>query len=69
MLKFKYIKFKNFQSYGNSFSEYDLDTNIKTIIVGHNGYGKTVLLNTLSYVLFNKSYVGGSLNNPPTYLS
>ena len=64
MLKVNWIEFKNFQSYGNVFQKFDLDTGLKSVIVGVNGHGKSTMINALSYVWFNKSFIGGNLSNP-----
>lgn len=64
MLLFDKIIIKNFQSYGNNFTELNLNTNCKTLLVGVNGQGKSSWIQALSYVLFNKSFSGGSLTNP-----
>ena len=55
-LKFKSIRWKNFLSTGNNFTEIKLDTNKSTLIVGHNGAGKSTLLDALSYVLYGKPF-------------
>lgn len=53
---FKKIKWKNFLSTGNLFTELDLSTNKTTLIVGENGAGKSTLLDALSFVLFGKPF-------------
>ena len=44
MIHFKYVKWKNFLSTGNSFTEIDLCKNKSTLVVGHNGSGKSTML-------------------------
>ena len=55
MLKFKKVKYKNFQSIGNGWITIDLDRSATTCIGGHNGAGKSSLLEAISYALFGKS--------------
>ena len=56
MLKFKNIRWKNFLSTGNQWTEIDLDRSPSTVIVGENGAGKSTLLDAITYVLFNKPF-------------
>lgn len=56
MILFKKIRWKNFLSTGNVFTEIDLASNKTTLIVGENGAGKSTLLDALSFVLFNKPF-------------
>lgn len=56
MILFKTIRWKNFLSTGNVFTEIDLASNKTTLIVGENGAGKSTLLDALSFVLFNKPF-------------
>lgn len=53
---FKKIRWKNFLSTGNIFTEIDLNSNNTTLIVGDNGAGKSTLLDALSYGLFGKPF-------------
>lgn len=62
MLHFKKLKYKNFLSSGNTFTEYDLATNSNTLIIGKNGSGKSTLLDALTFALFGKSY--RNINKP-----
>jgi DNA repair exonuclease SbcCD ATPase subunit len=56
MIKFKKIRWKNFLSTGNSFTEIQFDKTNTTLILGENGAGKSTLLDALTFVLFNKPY-------------
>jgi DNA repair exonuclease SbcCD ATPase subunit len=56
MIVFKKIRWRNFLSTGNVFTELDLCSNKTTLIVGENGAGKSTLLDALSFVLFNKPF-------------
>jgi DNA repair exonuclease SbcCD ATPase subunit len=56
MIKFKKIRWKNFLSTGNNFTEIQFDKTDTTLILGENGAGKSTLLDALTFVLFNKPY-------------
>jgi DNA repair exonuclease SbcCD ATPase subunit len=56
MIKFQNLKYKNFLSSGNYWTEIKLDQNTATLIVGHNGAGKSTILDALTFVLFNKPF-------------
>ena len=56
MITFEKIRWKNFLSSGNSFLETDLNNNSTTLIVGHNGAGKSTILDALCFALFNKPF-------------
>ena len=56
MIKFSKIRWKNFLSYGNTFTEIDLTKNKSTLIIGQNGAGKSTMLDALSYALFAKPH-------------
>ncbi len=56
MITFKSIKYKNFLSSGNSFTEINLNKNKSTLVVGQNGAGKSTMLDALSFALFGKPH-------------
>ena len=56
MIIFKTVRWKNFLSTGNVFSEIQLDTSPATLIVGANGAGKSTFLDAMCYALFNKPF-------------
>lgn len=56
MILFKKIRWKNFLSTGNVFTEILLNSNKTTLIIGENGAGKSTLLDALSFGLFGKEF-------------
>lgn len=56
MILFKKLRWKNFLSTGNIFTELDLCSSTTTLVVGENGAGKSTMLDALSFVLFNKPF-------------
>ena len=56
MIIFKKVRWKNFLSTGNTFTEILLDKNPSTLVVGDNGAGKSTILDALCFVLFNKPF-------------
>jgi DNA repair exonuclease SbcCD ATPase subunit len=56
MIIFKTVRWKNFLSTGNVFSEIQLDTSPATLIVGANGAGKSTFLDAMCYALFDKPF-------------
>jgi len=52
MITFKTLRFKNFLSTGDNFTEIDFTENKSTLIVGQNGAGKSTMLDALSFALF-----------------
>lgn len=62
MLVFKKIKWKNFLSTGNIFTEISFDTPGTTLIIGENGAGKSTILDALTFALFGKTF--RNINKP-----
>ena len=73
MIKFKYVRWKNFLSTGNQPIEIQLDRNPTTLIIGENGAGKSTILDALCFGLFGKPFrmisknqMVNSINNSST---
>ena len=62
MIYFNNVRWKNFLSTGNDWSEVQLDKSPTTLIVGQNGAGKSTLLDALSFALFGKPH--RNINKP-----
>ena len=56
MITFQKIKWKNFLSTGNTFTEVDFQEHHTNLIIGTNGAGKSTILDALTFVLFNKPF-------------
>ena len=56
MISFEKIRWKNFLSTGNQYTEIQLDGHSTTLIVGTNGAGKSTVLDALTFALFNKPF-------------
>ncbi|MBM3887298.1 recombinase, partial [Candidatus Dependentiae bacterium] len=56
MILFKKIRFKNFLSTGNQYTEIDFTKNKTNLIVGTNGSGKSTVLDALTFSLFGKPF-------------
>lgn len=62
MILFKKVRWKNFISTGASFTEIDFTRSTNTLIVGHNGAGKSTILDALCFGLFGKPF--RNINKP-----
>ena len=62
MIYFKTIKWKNFLSTGNVFSEVKLNSHNNTLIIGENGAGKSTILDAICFALYNKPF--RNINKP-----
>ena len=56
MIIFEKIRWKNLLSYGNVWTEVQLQRSPNTLIVGENGSGKSTILDALCYVLFSRPF-------------
>ena len=62
MIHFNYVRWKNFLSTGNNFTEIQLDKNSTTLIIGENGAGKSTVLDAICFGLFGKPF--RNINKP-----
>jgi len=62
MIIFKKLRYKNFLSSGDNFTQIDLNKNKTTLVVGTNGAGKSTMLDALSFALFGKPH--RNINKP-----
>ena len=56
MITFKTIKWRNFLSTGQHFTEIDFTKNKTNLIIGTNGAGKSTILDALCFSLFGRSF-------------
>lgn len=56
MILFEKIRWKNFLSTGNQFTEFNLMDCSSTLVIGRNGAGKSTILDALCFGLFNKPF-------------
>lgn len=56
MILFEKIRWKNFLSTGNQFTEVDFTKNSTNLIIGTNGAGKSTVLDALTFSLFGKPF-------------
>ena len=62
MITFTRLTYANFLSVGNSEISIDLNSTRSTLVVGHNGAGKSLMLDALSFALFGKPH--RNINKP-----
>jgi len=62
MILFETIRWRNFLSTGNHFTEVNFTKTENTLIIGNNGAGKSTILDALTFVLFGKSF--RNINKP-----
>ena len=56
MIIFEKLRWRNFLSTGNNFTELDLIDTSSTLVVGNNGAGKSTMLDALCFGLFNRPF-------------
>lgn len=56
MILFETIRWKNFLSTGDQWTEVNLSESPSTLIIGQNGAGKSTILDALCFALFNKPF-------------
>ena len=56
MIIFEKLRYKNFLSSGDDFTEVNFLLNNTNLIIGTNGAGKSTILDALTFVLFNKAF-------------
>ena len=56
MITFQKIKWKNFLSTGNQWTEINFQKHNTNLVVGTNGAGKSTMLDALTFALFNKPF-------------
>jgi DNA repair exonuclease SbcCD ATPase subunit len=62
MIEFKKLRYKNFLSTGNVFTEIKLNAVQNTLVVGLNGAGKSTMLDALTFAMFGKAF--RNINKP-----
>lgn len=62
MIIFKTVRWKNFLSTGNAFTEIKINETPTNLVVGENGSGKSTMLDAICFALFGKPY--RNINKP-----
>ena len=62
MIHFEKLRWKNFLSTGNAFTEIEFTRSPSTLVIGENGAGKSTFLDALCFALFNKPF--RNINKP-----
>ena len=62
MITFRSLRWRNFLSTGNNWTEVDFLTHKTNLVVGHNGAGKSTMLDALAFALFGKPH--RNINKP-----
>ena len=57
LITFECVRWKNFLSTGNNFTEIQLDRSSTTLIIGENGAGKSTILDALCLVCLGNPFV------------
>ena len=75
MIEFKFVRWKNFVSYGDAQTEVRFDSNKATLVIGDNGAGKSTMIDALCYALYGKAFravattqLVNSVNNSSTMI-
>ena len=56
MIIFQKLRYKNFLSSGNYWTDINFTEHRSTLVIGQNGAGKSTMLDALTFVLFNKPF-------------